>query len=620
MNNLDLDIQLVKKLKEEQPILYCRILKKNHQEICSSIEEFAQNIECDHEMYFPQKIYHWIHQLREIPLCPIKNTPLKFYKHKFEYRKFSERGLFTEDFAKNRMKRRTKFPNAQERLKDVYTTFEYEENYKDTAFEQINKMVDDMRNIGGVCAALKTKKNAKLYFFVKNLYPTAKTFSECLFLFLKNLSAPPLCRFSQRPLPFVNFKQGYKDSHPSAIFDLRRHNKQEKLQNLNILSKEETILQLQTLIDDLRKDNISLNNLKQSAIKRCPSLAFSVEEHTKDYATLTTKWSERAYLLVHEGEAKDLSKCRFTSFDEGYYDTFINPNSSIGEESIASWIESLNIGPIERNKRLLDGMEVDIYVIQNNLAIEYHGEYYHNFEFRGDKYHKQKADIALNKNINLLQIFETEWYHKQEIVKSIIKSKLGIISNKINARSCNVAQIDSITKNNFLNNNHIQGSDRSAVAFGLYYKNELVSCMTFGRGYNQKEQQTELVRFCNKLDTIVVGGASKLLKAYITQFKPVKMFTYADRRFANSSKFYETIGFKLCGHTVPNYFYFKSSMPQYMKLFHRYNFAKHLLPRKLKQYDASQTEYQNMKTNGYFKIYDAGSFKYELACGLLVSV
>ena len=299
--------------------------------------------------------------------------------------------------------------------------------------------------------------------------------------------------------------------------------------------------------------------------------------------------------MLHEGEAKDLSKCRFTSFDGGYYDTFINPNSSIGEESIASWIEGLNIGPIERNKRLLDGMEVDIYVIQNNLAIEYHGEYYHNFEFRGDK------------------------YHKQEIVKSIIKSKLGIISNKINARSCNVAQIDSITKNNFLNNNHIQGSDRSAVAFGLYYKNELVSCMTFGRGYNQKEQQTELVRFCNKLDTTVVGGASKLLKAYITQFKPVKMFTYADRRFANSSKFYETIGFKLCGQTVPNYFYFKSSMPQYMKLVHRYNFAKHLLPRKLKQYDASQTEYQNMKANGYFKIYDAGSFKYELACGLLIN-
>ena len=620
MNKLDLDIELVKQLKAKHPKHYCKIVKNHHQEICKTIEDFAQNVKCDYEMCFPQKIYHWINRLQEVPICPIKKVPLKFYNHKFEYRKFSERGLFTEEFAKNRMKGRTNFPNAQERLKEVDTNFHYEENYKKEAFKQINAMLDKIQSIGGVCTALKTKKNAKMYFFVKNLYPKTETLSECLFLLLNNLTEPPLCPFSKLPLPFVNFKQGYKDTHPSAVFDLKRHKKQEKLKNVEILSKEETILQLQTLIEELKKDNVSLNNLRQSAVKRCPNLAISIEEHTKTYTTLTKKWSERAYLLLHEGESKDLSKCRFSSFDEGYYDTFVNPNSSIGEENLASWIESLNVGPIKRNERILNGLEADIYVMQSNVAIEYHGEYYHNSEFRGHDYHKQKADIALNKSINLIQVFETEWYHKQEIVKSMIKSKLGIISNKINARSCVIKQLDTDTKNKFLTDNHIQGADRSAIFLGLYYKDELVSCMTFGRGYNQKSNQTELVRFCNKLDTMVIGGASKLLKAFITQFKPAKLFTYADRRFANSSKFYETIGFKLCGQTVPNYFYFKSSMPQYMKLFHRYNFAKHLLPRKLKQYDPNQTEYQNMKQNGYFKIYDAGSFKYELTCEQLTNL
>jgi hypothetical protein len=63
---------------------------------------------------------------------------------------------------------------------------------------------------------------------------------------------------------------------------------------------------------------------------------------------------------------------------------------------------------------------------------------------------------------------------------------------------------------------------------------------------------------------------------------------------------------------VPNYFYFKPALPQYMKLQHRYNFAKHNLSKKLMYFDSTQTEYQNMKNNGYFKIYDAGSYKYIL--------
>ena len=614
MNTLVSHIILVKQIKIDYPLHYCRMLKKHHQRICEMIEDFAQIVKCDYQMPFTQKIYHWVNQLHEIPLCPVKNVPLKFYNRKFEYRKFSERGLFTEDFTKNRVNRRTKFPNAQERLGDSNSDFQYEENYKENALEQITELLKTTKNIGGVCATLKTKKNAKLYFYVKNLYSKIEVFSECLFLFLNNLSEPPLCPFSKLPLSFVNFKQGYKPTHPSAVYDLKRHNKQEKLRSVEVLAKEETIEQLQILVDELEEKDISINNLKQSAVKRYPNLAISIEHHTREYTTLTKKWSERAYLLLHEGNSKDLKKCRFSSFDEGYYDTFINTNSSTGEENLASWIKDLNVGPIERHERILNGLETDIHIEQHKIAIEYHGEYYHNFEFRGKDYHKQKADIALNKGINLIQVFESEWYHKQEIVKSIIKSKLGIISNRINARSCTIKQIDSKAKNEFLTRNHIQGADRSAVALGLYYIDELVSCMTFGRGYNQKDKQTELVRFCNKLDTTVVGGASKLLKAFIRQFTPVKIFTYADRRFANSSKFYETIGFAKCGQTVPNYFYFKSSMPQYMNLIHRYNFAKHLLPRKLKHYDSSQTEYQNMKHNGYLKIYDAGSFRYEMVC------
>jgi hypothetical protein len=209
-------------------------------------------------------------------------------------------------------------------------------------------------------------------------------------------------------------------------------------------------------------------------------------------------------------------------------------------------------------------------------------------------------------------IISTDMSRKKEIVQSILKSKLGIVDRKIFGRRCEVRLLDTKTKDAFLFKNHIQGSDRSKIALGLFHQRELVACMTFGRGYNSQKEGVELVRFCNSLNTIVVGGASKLLKHYIREYKSTKIYTYADRRFANNSHFYETLGFSRIGQTVPNYFYFKPSAPLYTKLQHRFNFAKHLLPRKLKTFDVSKTEYQNMKDNGYLKIYDAGSYRYEL--------
>jgi hypothetical protein len=598
-------------LKLNHPKHYCVMLRRKFPEIWQKIENYHEENFRGVSFPSPQRIFNWVYQISEVPKCPVKNTPLKFREDKFEYRQFSGRGIYTEKFTKERMKNRTRFPDIQQRLNGMHENqFVYEERYPEIALKQVNDLLSSTKNIGGVCVAIKNKKNAKLYFFIKKMYPDIKNFVECLYCFVHQINEPPLCPLSKKLLPFINFKQGYKKTHSEAANILKKQTKEKRKFEAVLLSKEETIIQTQALIKELQDNNLSLNNLKQSAYKRNPNLILSIEEYTKEYKTLSKKWSERVYLLIHGLPERE--KIRFYSFDEGYYDTFIDPKSSKGERELADWIETLNLGKVLRNERILNRQEIDILLPELKIGIEYHGEFYHHYDYKGSSYHKQKADLSIAEEINLIQIFETEWYNKKEIVKSILKTKLGIIDKKIFARQCEIKVLDKKIKNVFLNQNHIQGCDRSQIALGLFYKDSLVSCMTFGRGYNQKKNEIELVRFCTEINTIVVGGASKLLKFFINQYFPKKITTYADRRFANNSNFYETLGFIKTGQTVPNYFYFKPTTPEYMKLQHRYNFAKHLLVRKLTIFDPSKTEYENMKANGYLKIYDAGSYKYEL--------
>lgn len=60
--------------------------------------------------------------------------------------------------------------------------------------------------------------------------------------------------------------------------------------------------------------------------------------------------------------------------------------------------------------------------------------------------------------------------------------------------------------------------------------------------------------------------------------------------------------------TDPNYWYFRVGEDI---RFHRFGFAKHTLEKKLKHFDKSLSEWENMKLNGYDRIWDCGHILYE---------
>lgn len=281
------------------------------------------------------------------------------------------------------------------------------------------------------------------------------------------------------------------------------------------------------------------------------------------------------------------------------------------EKDIFNFISTLTqCKIIENDRTILDGKEIDIYIPDLALGIEVNGLIWHSEKFESDvNYHLKKTEKCLEKHIRLIHIFEDEWIYKKDIVKSRLKSIIHSELNIIYARKCEIKEVPYKDTTLFLENNHIQGSSLSKYRYGLYYNDELVSLMTFGSlrkvlGSKNKEGSYELLRFCNKLNTSVIGGASKLLKHFIKTHNPNEIISYADRRWSNGN-LYEILNFNLTHKSHPNYFYVINK-----QRIHRFSLRKDVL---IKKYNCPKdiTEHEFCLSKEWYRIYDCGCLCYK---------
>lgn len=285
--------------------------------------------------------------------------------------------------------------------------------------------------------------------------------------------------------------------------------------------------------------------------------------------------------------------------------------TSQGEQQIRDF---LNMEELLLNKRpqFMDGLELDLYVPSKQVAIEYHGLVHHSLRpVFGEKDFSKYKNLHLNKYMNckkegikLIQVFEDEWYEKPEIVKSIINSKLGKTSKKIYARDCIIQELTKEQTLEFQNETHINGYTQAKYSYGLFYNNELVSCISFRKTWNKSygEGVIEIARFSSSLNTQIIGGFQKLLKYSIAKLKLegfVKILTYADCRFG-SGEVYKLAGFEHLGHTGPNYFYEKNGIRE-SRFSHK------------KDNNREGTEVSQNQEDGWYQLYDAGSEIYLLS-------
>ena len=281
------------------------------------------------------------------------------------------------------------------------------------------------------------------------------------------------------------------------------------------------------------------------------------------------------------------------------------------EYQLENWLISLNIKNIEPNKRKFEDssrqLEADIYLPDFKLGIDLHGIFWHSEIHKRNDYHKNKYLYFLSLGIQFIQVFENEWEFKQDIVKSIIKNKLGM-NEKIFARKCEIKEITYNDTRDFLDINHLQGNINGRYNIGLYYENELVCVSVFGINRFKKDESIELLRFCNKINFTVIGGFNKLLKYFEKTYTPKLITSYIDLRYFTGNG-YNTNGFVNDGVSEPNYFYFHNSTKLGMILHNRMEFQKHKLKDKLKNFDENKSEHDNMLDNGYLRIYDVGNMR-----------
>lgn len=284
----------------------------------------------------------------------------------------------------------------------------------------------------------------------------------------------------------------------------------------------------------------------------------------------------------------------------------INNNISGKEILLYKLISKFYSGEIIQSFKI-NRKEIDIYIPELKIGFEFNGLRWHSELFTENNSHINKTKMCEENGIRLIHIFEDDFDYKQDIVKSIIGNVFNM-SDKIYARNTEIKLIDNkeIVKE-FLNKNHLQGFVNTNINYGLYYGGDLVTMMTFMKtrkilDKTSKGAEYELVRFCNKVGTSVIGGASKLFKRFIKDYEPKSILSYCDISWANGN-LYKNLGFELVGVTKPNYHYIVDGKRQ-----NRINYQKHKL---VKQgYNKDLTEVEIMMDLGHYRIFNCGNEKY----------
>lgn len=278
-------------------------------------------------------------------------------------------------------------------------------------------------------------------------------------------------------------------------------------------------------------------------------------------------------------------------------------NMSIFQTEVIEYIKQLLPGEpiVVNNRTILSPLEIDIFVPNKNIAIETNGLYWHS-EISGSKdknYHLNKTKMTVAKGIRLLHVMEHEWNQRREAVKLVLRNILTPTATT--TTNAVVREISPEEKKAFLEKYHLDGNDVAMVRLGLFSGETLSGVMTFTKTKIHKESQWEISRFCS-----TIGGADVLFEHFQQQHAPTSVIAQCDRRYF-SGETYMKLGFMFIRHSPPTYHYiidaYKTTEPNF-------KWTKAKLKNKLVEYNKAFSEWENMKMNGFDRIWDCGHSKW----------
>lgn len=303
--------------------------------------------------------------------------------------------------------------------------------------------------------------------------------------------------------------------------------------------------------------------------------------------------SDKSKEVIEKIRKTNLEKYGATSFVHS--DEYVKDNQykSAAENEIMALFSEYNA-----HKRRKDGVELDIYIPELRLAIEYNGAYWHSEIFRPIDYHVKKTEYCELQGIKLIQIFDHEWAVRKQQITDFLVSKKGNLP-KVGARKCSISIISDKEAQTFADKYHIQGGSRGSIlCLGLIYNGELVSVCIFGKHHRQYKKIV-LKRFVSKNNILVVGGLAKLSKA-ASEILKSDIITWADRRITDGAS-YKKAGWEPEEILPPDYFYIKHG---------KYYCSKQARRKSVVNTPANMTEREHAKIDGLHRVYDCGKIRF----------
>lgn len=591
IEELDNKKQIILELKQNHPRHYCQMTKRRHPDIWKEICCFNNTIQCDYTMNSSQMIYNWLYNIVKIPVCPVKGTQLPFYNHNFEYRKFSGRGIFTDEFISNRTKP-TKLTN---KVKPDYKSIEVRSH-------SFNELMDLYAKYGlynmdsNKASQHLTWRHPELKKAIHQYYGLDKDWWHCH-------------KWIRNKVESIKGKVvGYDGSikQYNNLNEYKRQNRKNKIENAELLSKEETIKRL----SDFIKSQKHFHNIYQNLASYQPELVKSVEYYTKHIDV--KKFTERVYILLYgkpellenNTQIHDVFRCFTVGYERraNYYSY-----TSKGEYEITEFIKSLGFIP---KKHRINRKEIDMYIPDLNLGFEYDGIFWHSNAVKTSKYyHIDKTKLANDNDIDLMHIFECDWIYRKNIVKSLIKQKFNKYDTVIDLMKCSIrCNVDRTIINDFITSTTLTLDPNHNHNICAYMNDELVFYITF----NILDHNVyKIMHFGGKLNTKFINIEHIFNEMVNNYFKYINnLYMRVDARYYNLKRnIFNDLGFTFIQLNEPIPYYFENTTPtdiQHQSLYLTLLSEDYITPDKE---NMSAEDY--MKQKGYLTIYDCGGYIYK---------
>lgn len=318
-------------------------------------------------------------------------------------------------------------------------------------------------------------------------------------------------------------------------------------------------------------------------------------------------WQTHLYTMVKDISSSHCPRCA------------ISQNDSQGERDIAGFFLSLGV-EVERNNRDKTGREIDIYLPQYGLGVEFNGLYWHSDKVRDDKnYHLKKLLACEQAGVRLYTVWEDDWKLRRTLVLRYLAYQVNALERlpevseeaaslpsyyfeKVGARKLVVRVVSLGEARAFFDEHHIQGFVGGSEYLGLYDENNHLRAALVA-GTRKDSTVYQLQRYATA--GIVPGGFTKLLKAAEKAWGVTKWITFADGSISQGD-LYTKHGFQVDGVLAPNYSYMVNGQRE-----HKFNYRlKRFREDASLRWEEGLTERELAELNNMSRIWDYGKKRY----------